>query len=385
MSEVLFEVTTDSLETGLRGYPVGYCTTSTVDPVKGLFYAGHPLSEMSHWEPEQVMYLLFHGKEGSAAEVEGFSSELRRRSTCSPELIRYIRLLPRESHPMKMFSAALLLAAAYEGTDNYREDALNIIAKIPEIAATVITHHAGWEFRPSQPEIGYMENFAHMLNVPKGNIQELTRAFKLFNILHYDHGGGNLSAFVGKAVASGLEDMYGSMAAAMCALAGPRHGKANQDSLSFVKAIEKELGAKVTAEQLEKLIRKKLDNKELIFGFGHAVLRVEDPRATVLYEVSEHHYPQHSLVNISKLLRAVGPKVLGENPKITNPFPNVDAVSGILLTASGFPQAEYYTVLFGMARVVGISRQIVYEREEARDGKGTPIVRPKYIYKPMIS
>ena len=103
MSEVLFEVTNDSLETGLRGYPVGYCTTSTVDPIKGLFYAGHPLSEMSHWEPEQVIYLLFHGKEGSAAEVQGFSSALRSRSACSPELIRYIRQLPRESHPMKLF------------------------------------------------------------------------------------------------------------------------------------------------------------------------------------------------------------------------------------------------------------------------------------------
>ena len=84
----------------------------------------------------------------------------------------------------------------------------------------------GEHTKPSNPELGYMENFTQMLNVPNADLEQLIRAFKLFNILHYDHGGGNLSAFVGKAVASGLEDMYGSIAAAMCALAGPRHGKA---------------------------------------------------------------------------------------------------------------------------------------------------------------
>jgi len=72
--------------------------------------------------------------------------------------------------------------------------------------------------------------------------------------------------------------------------------------------------------------------------------------------------------------------VLSENPKISNPYPNVDAISGSLLTAAGFPHADYYTVLFGLSRVVGIAVQIVYERCEAREGKGTPIVRPKYFY-----
>ena len=216
-------------------------------------------------------------------------------------------------------------------------------------------------------------------------MQELTRVFKLFNILHYDHGGGNLSAFVGKAVASGLEDLYGSITAAMCALAGPRHGKANQDCLIFVKSILDQLGEDATAEQVEQLIREKLEKKELVFGFGHAVLRVEDPRATVFYDMAERYYGHHPLVKIVRLLRTVGPKVLKESEKITDPYPNVDAISGIVLTAAGFPYSEYYTVLFGMSRIVGISRQIVYEREEAREGKGTPIVRPKYLFKSLQS
>lgn len=381
MSEMLFTITEDHLETGLRGYPVGYCTTSSVDPVKGLFYVGHPVSEMTHWEPEQVIYLLYQGREGNAQEVRQFAQMLQQRAGCSSELSAAIRQLPRRA-PMTLLSIAVLLAGMLEGTGSYREDCLNLTAKIPEIVATVIRHHAGWEgMPPSRPDLGYMENFVHMLDVPDSNPQELLAAFKLFNILHYDHGGGNLSAFVGKAVASGLEDLYGSIASALCALAGPRHGRANQDCLTFLYTLLEELGEKATDAALEQAIRERLDRRELIFGFGHAVLRVEDPRATLLYDVTGQRYPSHPLVKMAHLLRRVGTEVMKENPKIANPYPNVDAVSGVLLTAAGFPYPEYYTLLFGMARVVGIARQIVYEREEAREGKGTPIVRPKYIYR----
>lgn len=380
--EVLFQITKENLETGLRGYPVGYCVTSTVDPMKGLYYSGLPLTDLVDWSPEQVIYLLYYGKEGSNEEVKKFAKELQKRSKLDPETTRFIRQLPRQGHPMKLLGAALNIAGMFEITNNYREDCLNIIAKIPEITATVINHHAGWpSTASSRPDLGYMENFAQMLNVPKANKEKLLQALTLFNILHYDHGGGNLSAFVGKAVASGLEDMYGSIAGAMAALAGPRHGKANQDCLAFVQQVLKQLGENASPDQVEALIRQRLDNKELVFGFGHAVLRVEDPRATVLYRVAQENYPNHPLVKMSLLLRSVGPKVLKENPKISDPYPNVDAVSGILLSAAGFPYPEYFTVLFGLARVVGISIQIVYERCEAREGKGTPIVRPKYFFK----
>jgi len=247
----------------------------------------------------------------------------------------------------------------------------------------VINYHAGWGDTPlSKPELGYMQNFTQMLNVP--NLEDkskLEQVFKLFNILHFDHSGGNLSTFVGKAVASGLEDMYGSIAASMNALAGPLHGKANQECLEFVNELVDELGEDATEADMEKLIRARLENKQLIYGFGHAVLRVEDPRATSFYDFALKNYPSNSLVKIALLLRNVGPKVLGENPKISDPHPNVDAVSGVVLSAAGFPYPEYFTVLFGLSRVVGIAMQIVYERCEARDGKGTPIVRPKYLFK----
>ncbi len=386
MSDILLEITKEHLETGLRGYPVGYCVTSTVDPFKGLSYAGKSVAELAFWRPEDVIYLLYFGKPGSPEQVRHFSQDLQRRSKVSPETIKHIRMLPRQGHPMKLFCAALLICGMLEGKNDYREDCLNLIAKIPEIAATVINHHAGWgPTNASRPEIGYMENFTQMLNVPNANKEALAEAFKVFNVLHYDHGGGNLSTFVGKAVASSLEDIYGSMSAAMAALAGPRHGKANQDCLEFVQEVLDKLGENATPQQVEALIRQRLDNKELVFGFGHAVLRVEDPRATIFYQICAQKHSSHPLVKIASLLRSEGPKVLKENPKISDPFPNVDAVSGVALTVAGFPYPEYFTVLFGLSRSVGIGIQIVYERCEARGGKGTPIVRPKYLYAPRSS
>lgn len=379
---VLFEVTKDSLETGLRGVPVGFCTTSYVDPIKGLSYVGRPIAEMAHRDPIEVIYLLYYGEMGSSDQIAYFRKELAKRAHCKSETLQAIERLPRAGHPVDAFAAALLIAGMFEGTGNYREDCLNLIATLPQIVACVINTHAGWGTTPApKPELGYMENFLLMLNLPGPKHPELVQVMRLFNVLHFDHDGGNLSTFVGKAVASGLEHMYGSLAAAMTALAGPRHGRANQDCLEFVRSVLEEVGEQAKPSDVETLIRDKIANNQLVFGFGHAVLRVEDARATVCYNYCQKHFPDHPLIKIASLLRSEGSKVLKENPKISDPYPNIDAITGSMLTAAGFPHSDYYTVLFGLSRCVGIAIQIVYERMEARSGKGTPIVRPNYLYK----
>lgn len=379
---VLFEITNDSLETGLRGVPVGYCVTSFVDPIKGLAYVGRPIAELQHKDPIEIIYLLYFGEMGSKEQIAHFQKDLNKRAALKPETVRSIEGLPQAGYATDLFAAALLIAGMYEGTGDYREDCLNIIAKLPEIAASVINTHAKWGPTPEpKPEIGYIENFVHMLNFPGKKTPELIQAMRLFNVIHYDHCGGNLSAFVGKAVASGLEHMYGSLAAAITALAGPKHGRANQDCLAFVKKVLSEVGEEATPADIETLIREKLSKNELVFGFGHAVLRVEDARATICYHYCQKHFPSHPLVKIALLLRTEGTKVLKENPKISDPYPNIDAITGSMLTAAGFSYPDYYTILFGLSRCVGIAIQIVYERLEARGGKGTPLVRPLYFYK----
>lgn len=385
--EILFTIKKENLDTGLRGIPVGYCATSSVDPEKGLFYSGHPVSEMVSSCCESVIYLLLKGKEPSASERAAFIEEIREESYLSKKTLSYIRNLPREAHPMDLLVAALMIAKTFEGKGEYERDCIALIAKISLIVAAVINHHSGWskEDLLSKPELGYMENFAQMLPVPGIKKGSLAEVFRLFTILHLDHGGGNLSVFVGKAVASGLQDLYGSIAAAMSALAGPRHGLANQIALSFVMDMQKALGEGCSEEAVAEYLIKKVQNKELVYGFGHAVLRVEDPRATLFYEYAQKNFGKDALVQLALKIRKVGPVVLQEHlNNVACPYPNIDAMSGTLLTAAGFHYPEYYTLLFGLSRSIGIAIQILYERKVAREGKGTPIVRPKYLYKARL-
>jgi citrate synthase len=193
-------------------------------------------------------------------------------------------------------------------------------------------------------------------------------------VLHLDHGGGNLSTFVGKSVASGLADVFASNVAAMAGLYGPRHGRANQDCLQFVRRVGTD-----DPDKVEAFVRAELESGGLIFGFGHAVLRAEDPRARVQYALGRTLCPDDPLFRTALVMRDVATRVLKENPKVANPYPNVDAVSGTLLNATGFTDPEYYTVLFGFSRVSGIAAQIVDERLVARGGKGVAIYRCKYI------
>ena len=132
-------------------------------------------------------------------------------------------------------------------------------------------------------------------------------------------------------------------------------------------------------DEVEAFVRNRLASGGLVFGFGHAVLRAEDPRATVQYEVGKRICPDDPLFKTALAMRERAVKVLKENPKISNPYPNVDAVSGTLLNAVGLTDSDYYTVLFGLSRCSGISAQIIDERLVMRGGKGVPIYRCKFI------
>jgi citrate synthase len=282
--------------------------------------------------------------------------------------------LPREGHPMEWLIAGLLYLGMTGKTGDWMEDALNCIARINPVAAAVFRIRSGWgKPIPPRPDLGYAANFAHMLGAPKAHAQ-LPEILRLFHVLHMDHGGGNLSTFTGKAVASSHADVYVSLAASMAALYGPLHGRANQECLKFVR----EVGTS-DRKQVEAFVRKLLADGGKVFGFGHAVLRKEDPRAKVQYAFAEKHFANDPLVKTVLALRDVVPPILMENPKISNPYPNVDAVSGSLMNAAGLTDDDYYTVLFGWSRVVGIAAQIVDERVHMRDGKGVPIYRPRYV------
>lgn len=376
---VLFEITKKNLNQGLRGFPVGTVRTSAVDPMKGVSYVGRPIADVADEDPEKIVYLLLKKRMPTDAELTAFKADLASRATVKEEVLNIMKTLPKEGHPMEWFITGINLLGMTSKTGNYYEDALNSIAQIPTIVAAVFRLRSGWgDLIPSKPELGLVENFVHMLGVPGGDTQVLTKLLRIFYVLHLDHGGGNLSTFVGKSVASGLADMYASLSASMAGLYGPRHGKANQDCLAFVRSVGTSEPAKI-----ETRLREILRGGGLVFGFGHAVLRAEDPRAAVQYALGQTLCPNDPLFQTALAMRELAVRVIKEEkPNVSSPYPNVDAVSGTLLNACGLTDDDYYTVLFGLSRCSGIAAQIVDERTDLRDGKDVPIYRCKYIFEP---
>ncbi|MED5272442.1 MAG: citrate/2-methylcitrate synthase [Candidatus Thermoplasmatota archaeon] len=374
--EILLELTKKHLNIGLRGIPVGTCRTSFVTPEQGVHYCGYPIKDLAELRAEDVVYLLFHKELPTLDQSEAFRRELSKRGTINPAVVDVLHTLPIEGHPMHWLSIGIQTLGMYCKEDDWRSNALNLVAQMPILMALImrIREGRGANLEASQPELGLIKNFVNLLNLPGADHEIMSKILSTFFVLHMDHGGGNLSTFTGKAVASGHAGLHSSMVAAMNALSGPLHGRANQATLEFIKSIGTD-----NKEDVEKFVRAELMAKRPIFGFGHAVLRKEDPRATIQLKLAEELCPEDKNIKIVRTLNEIVPKILSEIPKITNPNANVDLVSGSLLNYIGFTKPEYYTTFFGWARTAGIGAQIIDERMVLREGKGVPIYRPKYI------
>jgi citrate synthase len=373
----LFTISENHLDTGLRGIPVGTCLTSYVDPIEGVHYVGYPVGDLADFEEEDVIYLLLHKTLPSAKESAEFRKELAHRGEEMPTgALRVLETLTTGSgHPMDWLAIGIMALGAAETTGDAKVDSLNLIARMPELMARIFLLRGGKpeDLRPRETKLGLVENFVHMLGIDGNEAERMNRVLRFFFILHMDHGGGNLSTFSGKAVASGKASVYASLASAMNALSGPLHGRANQACLEFVQRI-----GTSDHDEIESFVRSELAARRPIYGFGHGVLRAEDPRARLLIELGSEICPDDENFQTVTALREVVPPILQEIPKISNPYPNVDLASGSLLHSVGFRKPDYYTTFFGWARVAGICAQILDERN-ARDGRGVPIYRPKYI------
>jgi citrate synthase len=373
--DVLLEMTKEHLNIGLRGVPVGTCRTSFVTPTEGVHYCGYPIRELAGFEPEDIVYLLMNKELPNAAQSQEIRQDLASRAKIPGDLESVLRALPKFGHPMDWLSIGIHTLGMFETTEDWKEDALNLIARMPRLMGLIFRIREGRDSNIPEDDISMslVDRFIHTLELENVDKDIMRRVISTYLVLHMDHGGGNLSTFTGKAVASGKATVYSSIAGAMNALSGPLHGRANQSCLEFVLKI----GTSVT-EEVEAFVRAELEAGKPIFGFGHAVLRVEDPRATAQFELGEEICPDDENFKIIRTLREVAPRVLGENPKISNPNANVDIASGALLHHVGLIDPTYYTTFFGWARVAGIGAQIVDERSVFRGGKGVPIYRPKY-------
>jgi len=292
-------------------------------------------------------------------------------------------------HPMTQLSSAILgmqtdsvFANEYaKGThkskywDHSYEDIMNLIARLPRVAALIYreTYHDGVT-APYDSSLDYSGNFCKMLGMNDDSFAELMR---LYIIIHSDHEGGNASAHTCHLVGSTLSDPYLSLCASMNALAGPLHGLANQEVLSWLMGLQETLkaqGKPVTKESITEFAWETLKAGKVIPGYGHAVLRKTDPRYTSQREFALKHMPEDELFKLVNTVYEVMPGVLTEHGKTKNPYPNVDSHSGVLLMHYGFKQFDYYTVLFGVGRAFGVLSQLFWDR-----ALNLPLERPKSI------
>ena len=372
----LLNLTENHLDIGMRGVPVGTCRTSYVTPGEGVHYCGYPIAELAEMEPEDVVYLLYNKELPTEEQSLEFRQDLATRAEMPGDLTALFSTLPKDGHPMDWLSIGIHSLGMMDCKNDWKEDALNLLARMPRLMGLMFRYREGRidDIPEDDTSLTMVQRFTNTLQLEDVDQEKLAKIISVYLVLHMDHGGGNLSTFVGKAVASGHATLYSSIASSMNALSGPLHGRANQSCLEFVLRV----GTSVP-EEVEHFVRKELEEGRPVFGFGHAVLRSEDPRATVQFALGEKLCPEDTNFKIIRTLREVAPRVLSENPKISNPNANVDIASGALLHHVGLTNPSYYTTFFGWARVIGIGAQIFDERVVMRGGKGVPIYRPKYI------
>jgi citrate synthase len=280
----------------------------------------------------------------------------------------------RESFFAKKYDAGLKKEDYWDPT---YEDAMNLLAKLPEIAACI--YHKAYreghrEF--SDPNLDMGANFAHMLGIPKP-YDDVSR---MHFILHSDHESGNVSAHAGHLVASSLSDIYLAISSMINGLAGPLHGLANQEVLRWLHGLHEKLGEdEPTEEQVRKFVWDTLKSGQVIPGFGHAVLRITDPRYMIQREFALKHMSDDLIFKYVDLLYKVVPPILREQGKAKNPWPNVDAHSGAIQWHYGVKEYDFYTVLFGIGRSIGICANIIWDR-----ALNYPLERPKSVTTEML-
>ena len=385
--KVISEVTVAQAFGGMRGVKGMICDTSVVEPDKGLIIRGIPLLEgLTEKWPEEIFYLLLTGELPDEATRNSLSNEFAERSNIPGYVWDVLNAMPKDSHPMAMLDTAILVMerdsvfrqrysegmSKMDYWDPMYEDSMNLLGKLPGIAAGVyrIRYDKGDPI-PYDRNLDWGANYAHMLG---NDTPDFYDCMRLYLTLHCDHEGGNVSAFSCHTVGSALSDAYYAVSAGLNGLAGPLHGLANQECLGWVLQVMDKFGGAPSEDQLRDFAWETLNSGKVIPGYGHAVLRVTDPRFVAFNAFGRKHFPDDPVFKTVDLVFQVVPEVLKEQGKAKNPWPNVDAGSGALLYHYGLKEFPYYTVLFSVSRAMGMLSQLVINR-----ALGTAITRPKSV------
>ncbi len=394
----LGEYTVAQVYQGMKGI-VGLVTeTSKLDAEEGIRFRGYTIPELrkqlpkavggTEPLPEGIFYLMLVGEMPTQEDVTNVSNNWARRSIVPKHIFDILDKLPSSTHPMTMFSIGIMamqtesvFAAAYrkgmskkEYWDYAYEDSMNLIARLPRVAAYIYRKkYKNNEHIEPDPKLDWASNLAHMMGYEDFNVKRLMR---MYMTIHADHEGGNVSAHTTHLVGSALSDPYLAFASGMNGLAGPLHGLANQEVIIWIMHMREELGGGLpTKQQIEEFIKKTLSEGKVVPGYGHAVLRKTDPRFIAQQEFYKNYIKaegkSNDLCEIVQMIYEVAPNILAGTGKIKNPWPNVDAHSGALLMHYGITEFDFYTVLFGVSRSLGVLASLIWDR-----ALGHPLERP---------
>lgn len=394
------EVTIGQIIGGMRDIKSLVTDISYLDPYEGIRFRGLTIPEVFEKLPkvtnaempsvEAFFYFLLTGDVPTENEVAEVRAEFDKRREVPSYVFDILRAMPVDSHPMTMFATGIMsmqkdsvFAKEYHHGlkkpnywEAYYEDAMNLLAKLPEIGAFIYRlKYRDGKIIPSDPKMDFGGNFAHMMGIDK----PYDDVARMYFILHSDHESGNVSAHTGHLVASALSDMYYAISAMLNGLAGPLHGLANEEVLRWLHGVMETMGGKVpTEDDMKKFVYETLKTG-VIPGFGHAVLRKTDPRYMAQREFCLKHLPDDTLFKYVDTLYKVVPPILLEQGKAKNPWPNVDAQSGVIQWYYGVKEYEFYTVLFGIGRALGVCSNIIWAR-----ALGYPLERPKSLTTAML-
>ncbi len=396
------EVTIGQAIGGARGVKSLVTDISYLDPMEGIRFRGMTIPETMAALPrpdgkdypyvEGFWWLLLTGEVPTKEQAREVVEDFKKRAEVPQYVFDILRAMPRDSHPMVMFSTAVLAMQRESKFSKYYfsgkfnkmdawdpmfEDATDILARIPRIAAYIyrMKFKSDTHISPCS-DLDMGGNFARMMGLP----EPYDDVARMYFILHSDHESGNVSAHTTHLVASALSDAYYALSAGLNGLAGPLHGLANEEVLRWLQGVMEKLeGQDPTPEKLKKFVEDTLNSGQVIPGYGHAVLRKTDPRYASQREFCLKHLPDYPLFKYVSTLYEVVPDILLAHGKAKNPWPNVDAQSGVIQWYYGLTEYEFYTVLFGIGRAIGVLANVVWDR-----ALGYPIERPKSLTTAML-
>ncbi|CAJ0642295.1 3981_t:CDS:10 [Entrophospora sp. SA101] len=379
--EILGEVSVDMVYGGMRGIKGLIWEGSVLDPDEGIRFRNLTISDCQRLLPkadesggeeplpEGLFWLLVTGEVPTKEQVTALSAEWAARSVIPSFVEDLIDRCPNTLHPMSQFSLAVTalqhdsnFAKAYQTGVNKNEyweyvyeDAMDLISKLPNVVGRIYRNiYKDGKVAPIEADKDYSYNLAKVLGYAdnKGFIELL----RLYLTIHSDHEGGNVSAHT-----------------------MTRWNLANQEVVRWIHKMRDEIGESPSDETVEDYVWSTLKSGKVVPGYGHAVLRKTDPRYEAQREFALKNLPDYGLFKLVSQLYNIVPGVLKKHGKTKNPWPNVDAHSGVLLQYYGLNEQNYYTVLFGVSRALGVLSQSIWDR-----AFGFPIERPKSYSTEMI-